>query len=244
MINDGAIQHMRVGGGARIGARLLSRTNSRVCRVRAAAPVSRLFARFAALSARVYSPTKANREKFASETNGKLGIDITAVDAAREAVEGVDILSTDSMEAIFEADWLEAGMQNLEPDETSREALDMIDAKIRQGTPGVEMDEGPHVKSGVGHSPVAAGTEEGRFPPQGRGSFRVRYPSDLVTGKTPGRISELSECRVPGVAVRCGWRTRLPKDARLGERPQDTVVFAGHPRLTAGRRDAVTEQAH
>ena len=155
--------------------------------------------------------------------------------------------ATDSMEATFEADWLEPGMQNLGLDEVSREALDRSDAKVRQGTPGVEIDEGLRVKSGVGHSPVAAGTEEGRLPRKERGSFRVRYPSDLVTGKTPGRLSDTRitfECRVPGAAVRCGWRTRLPKGARLGGRLRDTVVFAGHPRLTAGRRDAVTEQAH
>ena len=207
MINDGAIQHMRVGGGAGIGARLLSRTNSRVVGMLGSGGMARTYIEaFCAVRdierVKVYSPTKTNREKFASEMSGKLGIEIAAVGNAQEAVEGVDILSTatDSMEATFEADWLEGGMHvtNLGPDEVSREALDRIDVKIRQGTPGVEMDEGPRLKSGVGHSPVAfiAGTEEEmkRLPPQNqnRSSFRVRYPDycDLATGRAAGRTSD------------------------------------------------------
>ncbi len=113
-------------------------------------------------------------------------------------MEGADILSTatDSMESTFGADWLEANMHvtNLGPDETSLEALDRSDVKVRQGTPGAEMDEGSRLTSGVG--PFIAGIEEEmtRLPSRsyGRSSFRVRCPNccDLVTGKTPGGTSD------------------------------------------------------
>ena len=121
-------------------------------------------------------------------------------DGRWEPKEGADILSTatDSMESTFGADRLEANMHvtNLGPDEMSREALDRSDVKVRQGTPGAEMDEGSRLTSGVGPVAFIAGIEEEttRLPPRsyGRSSFRVRCPNcrDLVTGKTPGRTSD------------------------------------------------------
>ena len=61
---------------------------------------------------KVFSPTKANRIRFAKEMSETLGIPVEPVDTAREAVRGVDILATctDSMSPTFEAGWLEPGM--------------------------------------------------------------------------------------------------------------------------------------
>jgi alanine dehydrogenase len=58
---------------------------------------------------KVYSPNAANREFYALEMSQKLGIEVRAVDTAREAVRGVDILSTctDSMKPVYDADWIE-----------------------------------------------------------------------------------------------------------------------------------------
>ena len=207
VINDGVIQHMRVGGAAGIGARHLSRNESSLVGLLGSGGMARTYLEaFCAVrgieSVKVYSPTEANRERFAEEMGGKLGVEIVPVDSAREAVRGVDILAsaTDSMEPTFEADWLEPGMHvtNLGPDEISRDALERFDVRIRQGTPGIEIEEGPRLKSGVGHSPMAfiAGTEDEmqRLPPQshGRSNFRMTYPDycDLVGGTAPGRSSE------------------------------------------------------
>ena len=113
MINDGVIQHMRVGGGAGIGVRHLSRENSRVVGLLGSGGMARTY--LAAFSTvrnvervKVYSPTAQNRETFAAEMSADLGIEIEAVDNPREAVKGVDILAsaTDSMEPTFDADWL------------------------------------------------------------------------------------------------------------------------------------------
>lgn len=207
VINDGVIQHMRVGGGAGIGVRHLSRSDSSVVGLLGSGGMARTYLEaFCAVrsieSVKVYSPTPANRERFAEEMGGELGVEVVPVDSAREAVRGVDILAsaTDSMEPTFEADWLEPGMHvtNLGPDEISRAALERFDVRIRQGTPGIEVEEGPRLKSGVGHSPMAfiAGTEDEmqRLPPQshGRSNFRMAYPDycDLVGGTAPGRSSE------------------------------------------------------
>ena len=47
-------------------------------------------------SAAVYSPTAANREKFALDMSAKLGIEVTAVDSAEAAARGRDVVATAS----------------------------------------------------------------------------------------------------------------------------------------------------
>src|SRR5438046_7002076 len=42
----------------------------------------------------VFSPTKANREKFAKETSERVGVEIVPVDSYQEAVKAVDIVIT------------------------------------------------------------------------------------------------------------------------------------------------------
>jgi ornithine cyclodeaminase/alanine dehydrogenase-like protein (mu-crystallin family) len=43
---------------------------------------------------KVFSPTKANREKFAQETSERVGVEIVPVESYQEAVSGVDIIVT------------------------------------------------------------------------------------------------------------------------------------------------------
>src|SRR3954468_24906346 len=79
-INDGVLQHMRVGADGAIGARHLARTDARVLgmlgsggmarshveALRCVRPIRRL---------QVYSPTKANRERFAAEMAERFGLE-------------------------------------------------------------------------------------------------------------------------------------------------------------------------
>ncbi len=57
---------------------------------------------------RVYSPTRANREKFAAELEQELGLAVRAVDSARAAVEGADIVgaATNSISPVVEDGWV------------------------------------------------------------------------------------------------------------------------------------------
>ena len=61
-------------------------------------------------SAAVYSPTAANREKFASEMSGKLGIPVKAVPSAESAARGHPIVvaatSSRSREPVLRGGWL------------------------------------------------------------------------------------------------------------------------------------------
>jgi ornithine cyclodeaminase/alanine dehydrogenase-like protein (mu-crystallin family) len=62
-------------------------------------------------SAEVYSPTAANRERYAREMSETLGIRVRAVDAARAAVRGKQVVATASnargTEPILRGEWLD-----------------------------------------------------------------------------------------------------------------------------------------
>jgi ornithine cyclodeaminase/alanine dehydrogenase-like protein (mu-crystallin family) len=206
IINDGILQHMRVGGGAGIGAKYLAKKGATTVGMLGSGGMARTFLRaFCEVrpinQCRVFSPTKANREAFAKEMSRALNIEVIPVNSAKEAVQGVDIVSTatDSMKPTFEADWLEPGMHiaNLGPFEVSVEAEQRFDIKIRQGIAGLAMPHSHRVRSAVGMSPVAwiAGNEEelARLPPKVPGiGFKVDYPDfcDLAFGRVPGRQND------------------------------------------------------
>ncbi len=206
MINDGVLQHMRVGGGAGIGAKHLARADSESVGMLGAGGMARTFLKAFSVvrpikRCKVFSPTRKNREAFAAEMSAELGIEVTPVDNAREAVRGVDILSTatDSMKPTFDADWLEPGMHvaMLGPCEISPEAEARFDIRIRQGIGGLKLPDSGRVRSEIGMSPVAwiAGTAEEmrRLPPRTQGSgFGGDAPDfcDLVFGRTSGRRND------------------------------------------------------
>ena len=85
MINDGLIQHMRVGGGAGLGVKYLSREDSHTVAMIGSGGMARTYLEaFCAVrdiqKVRVFSPTRANREAYAVEMAEKLGLDIEPVE--------------------------------------------------------------------------------------------------------------------------------------------------------------------
>lgn len=206
MINDGVLQHMRVGAGAGIGVKHLARKDASTVGMLGSGGMARTFLQAYCTvrpikTCKVYSPTRRNRETYAHEMSEKLGIEVVPVDSAREAVRGVDILSTatDSMTPTFERDWLEPGMHvsMLGPGEVSPEAEARFDVKIRQGIGGLKLPETERIRAEVGMSPIAwiAGTKEQmlRLPRKTPGSgFGGDYPDfcDLVYGRAKGRTSD------------------------------------------------------
>ena len=205
-INDGVLQHMRVGAGAGLGVKHLARKDAKTVGMLGSGGMARTFLRAYCevrpiTECKVYSPTQKNREEYAREMTAMLGIKVTPVDSAREAVRGVDILSTatDSMSPTFEPDWLEPGMHvaMLGPCEVSQAAEARFDVKIRQGLGGLRLPESERIRSEIGMSPVAwiAGTKEqmARLPGKTPGSgFGGDYPDfcDLFHGRAAGRASD------------------------------------------------------
>lgn len=216
-INDGLLQHMRVGGGAGIGVKYLAREDARVVGMLGSGGMARTYLEaFTCVrsiqSCKVYSPNPANRAAFAAEMSAKLGIEVIAVDNARAAVDGVDILAscTDSMSPVYETDWIEPGMHvtNLNLHEIPDGAIDRFDVFVRQGAGGLEMKQTERFQIGRGGSPAAfiGGTphEMERIPARhttrgvlgdspefatvGRGADKPDF-ADLVVGRCKGRTN-------------------------------------------------------
>jgi alanine dehydrogenase len=209
IMNDGHIQHMRVGGGAGIGARCLSRPDSATVGMLGSGGMARVYLEaFCAVrpirSARVFSPTARHREEFAASMSDRLGIEVQAVDSPRDAVTGVDIVATctDSMEPTLSADWIEPGQHitNVGPSEIAKDVFFRADVRLKQGVSGwpaglADMDR---IMTGRGHSPIAlvAGSPEetAQLPsedahPMG---YDMKLPTftDFLRGAAPGRVTE------------------------------------------------------
>lgn len=216
-INDGVMQHMRVGGGAGIGVKYLSREDSHVVGMIGSGGMARTFLEaFKCVRdirlCRVYSPTPEHREKYAEEMSSQLGIEVVAVDNPREAIRGCDIMSscTDSMKPVYDADWLEPGMHvtNLGRREMPEAAAERFDVVIRQGTAGLQMKQTERFQAERGLSPAAFiggtteqmqripakntqpgfGGDDPQFNDRGKGADKPDF-ADLISGKVQGRTS-------------------------------------------------------
>jgi alanine dehydrogenase len=143
LMNDGFLQHMRVGACAGLGTKYLSRKNSKVLAMIGSGGMARTYAM--AIKEvrpieimRVFSPTKANRERYAREMTEQLDIEVIPVDSPEKALKGADIVSltTDSLVPVIKADWLEPGMHinNVRNNETGVDVLERADVRARLGT--------------------------------------------------------------------------------------------------------------
>ncbi|WP_188410747.1 ornithine cyclodeaminase family protein [Agaricicola taiwanensis] len=203
LMNDGYLQQMRVGGAAGIGARLLSRPDSHTVGVIGSGGMARTFLRAICAvrditAARVFSPNAHHRESYAAEMSDLLGIEVVAVDTAREAVRGVDIIATatDSLTPVIQTDWLEPGqhVSTLGLREIAPETVMRFDVVVQQGREGLDLPESRIYQRDVPGSMGAyvAGTEEEQKRiPRGAAHQKVEREipvyTDVISGKAGGR---------------------------------------------------------
>jgi alanine dehydrogenase len=115
-LNDGVLQHMRVGADSAIGAKHAAREDARVLGMLGSGGMARSHLE-SLLTVRplervqVYSPTKTNRERYAQEMSERHSVEVVAVDEARDAFRGADIVAgcTDAAGDVIVGDWLESG---------------------------------------------------------------------------------------------------------------------------------------
>jgi len=248
-INDGILQHMRVGGGAGLGAKYLARADAQVVGMLGSGGMARTYLdAFTCVrdirACRVYSPTKAHREEFAAEMSARFKIEVVAVDSAREAVRGADIVAacTDSLLPVVEAEWLEPGMHvtNVNLNEFSAAVRERVDVFVRQGSLGLDFPETERFQKGLGGSPAAyvGGTNEevARIPKSGtastllrsfggtgNGQAKVPEFTDIAAGTSAGRKSDRDitfylNAGNQGLQFSCvgGWVYELAKKQKRG----------------------------
>ena len=206
LMNDGFLQHMRVGACAGLGANYLSRQNSKVVGMLGSRGMARTYAEAIKLvrpieRMRVFSPTKSNRETYAREMQEKLHIEVEPVNRPEQAVKGADIvaLTTDSLIPVIKAEWLEPGMHvtNVRNNEAGPDVLGKVDVIARLGVSTLQAERNlDGVTTGSdGMFGYFAGTpeEKKKIPPS---PFReIDNPNigsvpDIMAGRWAGRTSD------------------------------------------------------
>ena len=141
LINDGYLQHMRVGADSGIGAKYMAREDAEVVGMIGSGGMARSHVESFLLARRikkiqVYSPTKTNRDAYAREISENCGLSVTTVDNPHEVYKGADIVAgcTDSAVPIVIGKWLEEGTHVTcvggKPDE---DTIKRIDVSLRLG---------------------------------------------------------------------------------------------------------------
>jgi alanine dehydrogenase len=205
MINDGILQHIRVGGGAGLGVKYLSRQNSETVGMIGSGGMARTyldaFCQVRNLKkVKVYSPNRENVAKYAQEVSKRHSIEVEPAPNAREAVRGVDIVSicTSTNEAVFQNDWLEPGMHvtNLTSADVYPDLPHVVDVAVRAGeaTPRLAKTTEQVFYGRAGFLGYVAGNDSER-----RSVPHVDLPSDIidmptlvdvVAGRSGGRSSD------------------------------------------------------
>ena len=203
IINDGVLQHMRVGADGAIGVKWLARRDAEVLGMlgsggMARAHVESLLSVRGIRKLQVFSPTRGHREAFAAEMRARHGIEAVACDAPEQVYRGAHIVAalTDSTVPVLDGRHLEPGTHLVNiggggvPD---AESLARVDVYLRFGnTPD------PLGREGLGISdeylvwsalPEKAKTSRKRSHGVALPD-KVVYLADLVAGRHPGRTSD------------------------------------------------------
>ena len=188
IMNDGYLQHMRVGATAALGARYLARQDARVVGILGSGGMARSFALgFAAVrkieSIKVYSPNREHQLTYCEEMGRKLGVEVVPGNSPQEIIQGSDIVAscTNSLEPILEGKWLEPGMfvthvSNRELDEEVLRRITVMGYLVFKQDPlnfSGFSDHNFEIRAGV-MAYVAGQPQERKIIPKGReGEFQM-----------------------------------------------------------------------
>jgi ornithine cyclodeaminase/alanine dehydrogenase-like protein (mu-crystallin family) len=218
MINDGYLQHMRVGALYALGVKYLARESASIVGMLGSGGMAH--SHLAAFSCvrrvtkvKVFSPTRAHCEAYAEEMSRKVGIDVVPCLSADEAADGVDILAscTNSKQPTVHARLLEKGMHLTQ---VSREFADDVNPKLDVcigGGPSSQIFEGAAIDDSQGFPTYLAGSREalqgamGSAKPRGNRNknFRGRLVAlaDLIAERVPGRLNDAEISASSGIKV-------------------------------------------
>ena len=204
MINDGYLQHLRVGGGAGLGVKYLSRADSHVVGMIGSGGMARTyldaFSRVRKITkVQAFSPNSENLNAYLKDVERVHGIEAVAAGSARDAVKGADIVSicTSSNEPVFMNDWLEPGQHvtNLTSADIEPSLWKAVDVAMRAGeaTPRLASTSDRTFYARAGFLAYVAGTaaERESVPHVNLPREIIELPTlaDLIAGRAPGRIS-------------------------------------------------------
>lgn len=209
MINDGVVQHMRVGADGGIGVKFMAREDAEVVGMLGSGGMARAhmesFTRVRDIKKlQVFSPTQANREQFGQEMGEKYGIEILICDHPEDVYRGAHIVAalTDSAVPVLDGACIEKGTHIVNvgggggrPDEAT---LEKVDLYLRFGTapapwtrPEFGVDD--EYITYAARQDVIKSFEMKRPGTRGHGVAlpdRMVHFSDIIQGTNRGRTSD------------------------------------------------------
>jgi len=204
IVQDGFLQHIRVGAAAGIGTEALARTDAAELGLIGSGGMAATYmdaiADVRALRlVKVYSPTAAHREAFVEAARSRHTFDVIGVKSAEEAVRGADIVATatDSMVPTFEPEWLAAGSHVVcvSRRELSERLVERADVVVQLGVHTVPFGTpvpGMEWKTGGIASYITGSPDERRRIPSSKTNEVGVFPTlrMLQSGQHPGRTSD------------------------------------------------------
>jgi alanine dehydrogenase len=202
MFNDGYLQHMRVGGGAGLGVKYLSREDSQVVGMIGSGGMARTYLdAFCCVRkitrVQVFSPNEENLRAYARHVEERHGIEVTLASSARAAAKGADIISicTSSNQPVFMNEWLESGQHitNLTSADVEPSLSSSVDIAFRAGeaTPRLEQISGDRFYARAGFLAYVAGSADERaLVPKlelPQNLLHLPFLAELISGARKGR---------------------------------------------------------
>jgi ornithine cyclodeaminase/alanine dehydrogenase-like protein (mu-crystallin family) len=203
IINDGYLQHFRVGADAGIGAKYMAREEARVVGMYGSGGMARSYLE-ALVQVRkiervqVYSPTPEHRAAYAREVAERYEIEAVALEDPQAVCAGADIVCacTDSARPVTRGEWLAAGTHvmdvggGLGPDVYAR-----VERSLRLGTTPAPVGHPEwqargnitYAARGVPGASSADAVEGSSAGQERLPRERVVMLEDLIAGRQPGR---------------------------------------------------------
>jgi len=205
-LNDGHLQHMRVGGDGGIGVKYMANEDAEVVGMLGSGGMARThmqaFTRVRTIKKlQVFSPTRENREAFGREMAAKYNIEVKVCDRPEEVYKGAHILAalTDSAVDVTDGSLIEKGTHILVVGGTGKpdpESLRRVDVYLRFGDTPAPIGH-PELATDAEHVAYEARPLQDKYG-DGRRSRRKHGNSlpdkritlaDLMAGKVRGRTS-------------------------------------------------------
>jgi len=145
---DGVMQRIRVGAANALGVKYLAREDAETVGIlgsgwQAGAQLMGVCAVRNIRTIRCYSPNAQNRYAFAREWSEKLGVTVTPVSSAEEALKDADIAmcATNTIDAVFFADWVKPGLHisSIKRPEVEGAAVKRADVVVLHSNDGTPM---------------------------------------------------------------------------------------------------------
>ncbi len=205
-INDGHLQHMRVGADGGIGVKYLADKDAEVVGILGSGGMARThmeaFTRVRKIEKlQVFSPTRENRERFGREMAEKYNIEVKVCSRPEDVYKGAHILAalTDSAVEVTDGSLLEKGAHIVVVGGTGKpdaESLKRVDVYLRFGDTPAPVGH-PELVTDAEHIGYEARPQQAKHG-DGRGGRRKHGNTlpdrrvtlaDIVSGKVKGRTS-------------------------------------------------------